>query len=212
MQEEWLQENAGQMLARVEYALTHGQASISWGLPTPRWSLQQDQRNRRWVGWHVCFSLLIGVLCQQFIPADWDGVWWLCWWYVVFSLMLSIWFFACPYLYPSKDLITNKNYPRTVGGSACFEADPYAYWHYAPPPGRCHLHVPTAQLLIECGAKQYRIDLQACPHQLEMRNHTLILKPLGEVEGWVMMSTWNKDLDRVAKLLARRFQLRVIRY
>ena len=93
MQEELLQESGEQMLARVEYALRQEHAAVSWGLPSPRWSLQQDQRNRRWVGWHLCFSMVVGLLCQQVAPANWEGVWWL-WWYVACSLIFSIWFFA----------------------------------------------------------------------------------------------------------------------
>ena len=76
MQEELLQESGEQMLARVEYALRQEHAAVSWGLPSPRWSLQQDQRNRRWVGWHLCFSTVVGLLCQQVAPANWEELWW----------------------------------------------------------------------------------------------------------------------------------------
>ena len=89
MQEEWLQESGGQMLARVEHALRQEHAAVSWGLPSPRWSLQQDQRNRRWIGWHLCFSILVGLLCQQLAPANWEGVWWLYWCYVIPTLLCS---------------------------------------------------------------------------------------------------------------------------
>ena len=92
MQEELLQESGEQMLARVEYALRQEQAVISWDLPSPRWSLQQDQRNRRWVGWHLCFSIVVGLLCQPLAPANWVGLWWLYWWYVIPTLLCSIWF------------------------------------------------------------------------------------------------------------------------
>ena len=92
MQEEWLQESGEQMLARVEYALRQEHAAVSWGLPSPRWSLQQDQRNRRWVRWHLCFSILVGLLCQQLAPANWEGVWWL--WlaasFAVFGFLLAL--------------------------------------------------------------------------------------------------------------------------
>ena len=50
MQEELLQESGEQMLARVEYALRQEHAAVSWGLPSPRWSLQQDQRNQNLIG------------------------------------------------------------------------------------------------------------------------------------------------------------------
>ena len=111
MQEELLQECGEQMLARVEYALRQEHAAVSWGLSSPRWSLQQDQRNRRWVGWHLCFSTVVGLLCQQVAPANWEGLWWL-WWYVACSLICSIWFFAGPYLHSSHFLKTHKTYPH----------------------------------------------------------------------------------------------------
>ena len=94
-----------------------------------------------------------------------------------------------------------------------FREDVYAYWRHAPPAGHCHLYVHRAKLIIECGAKQHIVDLQAGPYQLEIcGGYALILKPIGAGEGWIIMDTWSKDLDRVAKLLAQRFQLRVIRY
>ena len=212
MQEELLQESGEQMLARVEYALRQEHAAVSWGLPSPRWSLQQDQRNRRWIGWHLCFSILVGLLCQQLAPANWEGVWWL-WLYVAFSLICSLWFFAGPYLHSAHFLKTHKTYPRTVDGNAYTTPDAYAYWNYTPPQGCCHLYVNRAKLIIECGAKQHTIDLQARPYQLEIRGgYVLILKPIGGVEGWVLMAVWSRKLDAVAKLLAQRFGWRVIRY
>ena len=213
MQEEWLQESGEQMLARVEYALRQEQAVISWGLPSPRWSLQQDQRNRRWVGWHLCFSIVVGLLCQQLAPENWEGVWWLYWWYVIPTLLCSIWFFAGPYLHSSHFLKTDKTYPRTVDGSAYTTPEAYAYWNYAPPQGCCHLYLHRAKLIIECGAKQHIIDLQEHPYQLEINSgYVLILKPIGAVEGWIIMEVWSRKLDVVAQLLAHRFDWRVIRY
>ena len=212
MQEELLQESGEQMLARVEYALRQEHAAVSWGLPSPRWSLQQDQRNRRWIGWHLCFSILVGLLCQQLAPANWEGVWWL-WLYVAFSLICSLWFFAGPYLHSAHFLKTHKTYPRTVGGNAHTTPDAYAYWNYTPPQGCCHLYVNRAKLIIECGAKQHTIDLQARPYQLEIRGrYVLILKPIGAVEGWILMEVWSGKLDAVAKLLVQRFGWRVIRH
>ena len=132
---------------------------------------------------------------------------------VACSLICSLWFFAGPYLHSAHFLKTHKTYPRTVDGNAYTTPDAYAYWNYTPPQGCCHLYVNRAKLIIECGAKQHTIDLQARPYQLEIRGgYVLILKPIGGVEGWVLMAVWSRKLDAVAKLLAQRFGWRVIRY
>ena len=213
MQEELLQESGEQMLARVEYALRQEHAAVSWGLSSPRWSLQQDQRNRRWVGWHLCFSTVVGLLCQQVAPTNWEGVWWLYWWYVIPTLLCSLWFFAGPYLHSSHFLKTHKTYPRTVDGSVHTTVEVHVYRNYAPPQGCCHLYLHRAKLIIECGAKQHIIDLQERPYQLEISGgYVLILKPIDAVEGWILMEVWSGKLDAVAKLLAQRFGWRVIRH
>ena len=77
----------------------------------------------------------------------------------------------------------------------------------------CHLYLHRAKLIIECGAKQHIIDLQEHPYQLEINSgYVLILKPIGAVEGWIIMEVWSRKLDVVAQLLAHRFDWRVIRY
>ena len=94
-----------------------------------------------------------------------------------------------------------------------FDPEAHAYWNYAPPQGCCHLYVNRAKLIIECGAKQHTIDLQARPYQLEIRGrYVLILKPIGAVEGWILMEVWSGKLDAIAKLLAQQFGWRVIRH
>ena len=94
-----------------------------------------------------------------------------------------------------------------------FDPEAHAYWNYAPPQGYCHLYVHRAKLIIECGAKQHIIDLKEGLYQLEINSeYVLILKPIGAVEGWIIMEVWSRKLDVVAQLLAQRFDWRVIRY
>lgn len=210
-----IEENGKQMLQRVTQELAQGKTVVQWGAPSPRRSVKQDIFARRWKYGLLLTALLVWCVLKWGTPQEhpvalvWLGL------YLLVSLLdLGLRRLARLGVLP----ICKKGFvfPKTHDGVSI---NTYNYHEnfrdYQPPQTHYTWEIDRRRIVLvnANGTEHDCIDLDDRTYQLELvAQNNLVLKPIGAVEGWVLMATWGVDLRAFAKDMAARLGVRLLQY